>query len=600
MSLYRLIEVILSQENPEYIFFQLDNPSYKYRIFWHIFVLTAKFILFSYKSPASLYTPCIPCQGFDTTRINNHPNIHHFFQDIATNWYKLNGNLRQQFIQTTRPVIIIDDLNQNCGSQINSFPSSSSYRDCMYSILGKMHNFTPISYWEYHRKGNAEKMRKTLISLLYLDMRISQVFINESNLIVRSTNKWSMINFGVWYETFRFAIITQIPSVQNNGFKSLLSPLDAWAWIAIILAGTGIVGLSQLHEIQNYKTGFWQRIKKFLDPLFWTLSTLLLQMDASFPATLRRTTIKFWFIAVWYFGCILVSIFYQGEIFSCLTSIVPPIVPKTMEEFKESELHVLTTSEEIYTRGSKTASILKYSIIPELASSLEKNHSLQMFLTQSNSSRLCFTNPYGLNHLPGIAKNISWSKLLCKHSILSGSNVKIAEKPTFAVLDPKSRLEQLLELVEFYGGKYVVRNQEKTPFQLLSGSVGLRNFFYPIISNALGSLEQSGILQRWTMLEGLNNNLEAMKALNEAEYVQFYGKKMAGAKQQISAEQFSVSIDTVKYIFALCILSCLVASVIFGAENAVKNYQALINAARRMTRSFCDMVELSVDKMTVL
>lgn len=93
------------------------------------------------------------------------------------------------------------------------------------------------------------------------------------------------------------------------------------------------------------------------------------------------------------------------------------------------------------------------------------------------------------------------------------------------MLELKSNLERMLELVEFNGARYIVRNHEKTPFQMELGSSSLRHFFHPIYSTTLGYFEQNEILRQWKMLEKLNNLLGGMKAVNGSDLAGFVGKK---------------------------------------------------------------------------
>lgn len=549
--------IILAQENPTYIFLHVNDPTRKQHVHWNDYTLTSKFIFFSPKS--SLYIVCIPCENFAkltpaTGTIG--PNI---FQNIAIISKKSNENLQGNLILAERDIKIVSDLSHGCGSHLNTFPNTSTHRYCLWSTIGEMYNFTAINYQDYP----PTKMKKGLLAFFFLNMHLPA---NETDrtIIARSVNKWSLTTFGVKDETFSFAVITQIPSVESSGFETFLSPFDRCTWSCVVSSLIGILLLFQITEFQNDNISLLARLLKIQDYLYWTLSTLLLQMGTPLPFPLKSTSSRFGLVAAWFFVCILLSMLYQGEIFSYLTAILPPAVPKTMQAFWNSPIKILTTNA-IIKEGLGIVSTLKTVLIPDLILGLGENHTLQPFLLKLRLDRLCFVNQYELAALPGIAKNISASEPLYD----TNSVAKILDKETFAVLDPYAYLEQLLSLVEFYGGRYIVRNREKTPFNFESRTMGRRNFFHPIFSNALGLLEQSGISQRWRMLMLLNSNLRGIKALKEKEYGKFFGRKMTGMPLRLISSLEPVSINALKYVFALCSVLYFLAGGIFAVQNAI-------------------------------
>jgi hypothetical protein len=90
---------------------------------------------------------------------------------------------------------------------------------------------------------------------------------------------------------------------------------------------------------------------------------------------------------------------------------------------------------------------------------------------------------------------------------------------------------------------------------------------YPILANGLGQLVQSGINFRWEELKQVREQLFEARNLNETDYKMIYAKSMSRLKQEIIfSEANSVSLESTKYVFAICAILLAFGLVAFLIE----------------------------------
>ncbi|OXA48872.1 hypothetical protein Fcan01_16808 [Folsomia candida] len=186
--------------------------------------------------------------------------------------------------------------------------------------------------------------------------------------------------------TIDFAIVTQFPHAENS-ILGVFTPFEGAIWWSILFSCIGISLILQFQGkgLPNNFSGL-RSIRDFI----MVQSLLFGQAIADeIIKSVKNKQVARPLLAIWFFVCyLLMENLYQGSIYSDLTVVHPPNVPKTVRELVASNMTIITTSQMYITSKTSNAlertSILKQSIIPEI---LKKNFSKKVnkFMKKMNS-----------------------------------------------------------------------------------------------------------------------------------------------------------------------------------------------------------------------
>jgi hypothetical protein len=184
------------------------------------------------------------------------------------------------------------------------------------------------------------------------------------------------------------------------------------------------------------------------------------------------------------------------------------------------------------------------------------------FIKLANKLKVVSGNKFeiGLNITQGIPlKSLNFSTTDIKFPVI--------------LLDPSSDIDLVVEGIQLFSKSVaVVRNYEMLPFINRMPWAGPRNLLHPILAQGLGQLVQSGIYFKWEQLYQAKKQLKEATglkhgSLSRSEYRMIYVKLMSQLKQEIVfSEANSVSLESTKYVFAICAIILFFGLVAFVIE----------------------------------
>ncbi|OXA48869.1 hypothetical protein Fcan01_16585 [Folsomia candida] len=552
-DLVRIIAlIVLMNEDPNYIFMKISDGNLKSQDFPR-FTVTSKFFFFN---GPGFYTVCIPCK-FKNSLIPINPIIS--LNNLAKIWTLHNQNLHSNPVLTFYSQTVYN-FGTTCGPNLGSYHPNATRQDCGLAVLSDAFNFTNLNRQMYDSNKTYH-----FATFLHMEQIADKVMI-EAHFLTENADKWSILIHAIDTNRFKFVVVTKQPETFDSA-KILLTPFDQGTWVGIVVAILGIVATIQFYGKDFTPVKLFGRLG---DALFWAFSSLLHHTEGSrITAKVQRG----WLIS-WYFGCIILSNLYEGELSSCLTATFPSVVPKSMVTLLNSVLPIISTSAVtriISATGQKRISTLKEVIIPDLLSGLgNRDEILTKFLNRLQN-RLFFVN----NDNAEVTKNMS--KSLPIHNSTKG---------TFAVVNLERNLKMLSQIIEFFGKQFVVKNFEVLPLQYIAPPMARRNYIYTALSQRLGWLVQSGLYERWEDLAGIHAALRHFKKLIKAEdnysYKRFYAKITVNVKanNRISTQFKRISFKALKHLFILCAVLALIAAGFCAGEGFVK-YSMRMRSLRR-------------------
>ncbi|OXA64265.1 hypothetical protein Fcan01_00209 [Folsomia candida] len=511
------VKIALTKVKPNYIFAHLTNPAFSKKFYSSAFRYTrgiAKLVIFSH---LALYIPCIAC--------NTPPEKVHIYNlatvdDIFTS---KNKNFWNKIIIDIDVIWWTGKFEGKCGPNLAHYEDMYPPKLCVISVLGKKMNFTLIPSREYEHSR-----------LKYEDHVIS--YIAFHTILAEGFNDLMFFTFKLDFNNFRFAIVTELPSVLNNLYGIYL-PFDNATWICL-LVGMVVTGVLARREVERGK------MTHAVEVALRLISFLLGQSGSSNVAgfsSSKRAGIAI--ATAWFFGVfILMGNLYQGSIFSYLTVKIPPIVPETVEELLESGITILTSSYSAFSL-ERSISLLRDVIIPVLTSHLGGNERWAKLLDRL-AGKIEFMN-YDIKYAPIPDAYSNFTAFLTRN--------KSKELNTFALMDRKNGLLITTKVLKIMGKQLIVENREETFFNSVGISYIAINYVSGFVIGGYNCLVQSGISSRWEKLQKLRETLYQVRKLGNVTYNRFFLKEMGGGRNPVEFhENQSVSLAAIGYFVMIC------------------------------------------------
>ncbi|OXA44647.1 Glutamate receptor 3.7 [Folsomia candida] len=546
----------VTNQNPDYIFIQFNfhNASIANEYLTETTITSKVFIIFSsdmdMTNPTQkIFVLCFPCEktkAFEITELL-HNDTTTELQILVLNttfldtiWQKVNhADLQNTFIlQGPEEVAPIGKINPNwCSATFGRFLLSKA--SCVSFVISRKHNFS------YLLERGKTIPNTRIIAGLPFHGEVADKELIDSIISSRYRNPYQYVVYteALWQLPFTYVIVSE--SARMNDMYSLVMPFDKFIWMANIssLFLVVITFTTLTNGSVNVKKN--KVFKNITSKLFWTLRSLFAQPSTNVKREFDNL-FKFspWIVS-WYFVAFILGITYQGSLSSCLTAQILPNVPKTLEELVASTIPIITTT--AGGIGDKRISVLKETINDiKIYHKNGDDPFLNSILRLYNST--IFVDGDGIN----ISYNISTRK-----SIGAGESATFVLKSgLFAVMDLGKELETLLEgLSLLLPSLVVIRNHEMAKFIIRVPWYGHRNFLYPLFSRGLGQLEQSGIYERWQVLQDIKERLKTSKrAVSREQYRAMLVKSVTKVRAEVKfAEADPVSVEVLKYVFILCV-----------------------------------------------
>ncbi|OXA43083.1 Glutamate receptor 3.7 [Folsomia candida] len=540
----------MRQINPDFAFTYLKFPILEeyYLNFAAESSSPAILVFLNLSNTKAIIIPCIGCVFPILIKIS-HSSSQSYLAAVwkALNTQNLNGGVMLTLSRFKNPSAI-------CGFSLSRFHEHDSSVDCTLHLLSKRYNFTYVA-----DIGVANSNINGVIGLMDLKIVLIEKSISEieSELLLIYVVEFAKINF---------AIVTQFPHAENS-IWGFFTPFEGDIWASILASCMGISVIMQFQGkgLSNNFSGL-RSVQDFI----MVQSFLLGQAIADdIIKNVKSKQVFRPLLAIWFFVCyILMENLYQGSIYSDLTVIYPPHVPKTFEELVASNMTIITTSQVIRSFDTSkvpvTNSLLKTSIIPEL---LNKNFTpkFNKFVNQMNS-KMEYIN--GELEDTSMVQNISSSLKIRSNKTLKW----ISTKGSFAIMDTLEDLELYVESLRILGKRLVFQGNEDSSFHFCLVAFGRRNFISPKIQAFLRTLAESCILGRFNYLENARNKMRSIKGLGTKIYSRFVAKLNSNYKEVKTFHEIGNENDDERavgalwYVLALCSVVIAVAIVIFVSE----------------------------------
>jgi hypothetical protein len=453
--------------NPAFVLLQINTTINKRNLFifdWMKLHITSQLLLFDVET---VYQPIIDPGPSLRITFDNRKLI---LSESSTTTLKGNQpklNLNGRYVQLTGGVSSkrrISDCSLNRDKLI-THPNV-----CLIHFLEKQINFTTIPFRE---------------SPKYFLLRLINVLANNyANNVVISKGipgiQW--LTHGVRFEPYKLILIAKLQAINVD---SLLQPFDMNIWMALLVASC------------LFFTVVWvgSKFKGNGQIIFWMISTLLSQTDEILTKCLFDTKrwINLSLVSSWLFLMFLLNVLYQGDLYSCLSNVRLPVLPNSLRETLKTNTPLFTIGELCYHSETdignrKCYSTLLSTLVPDILKNKEADGVLRKVALQV------------LNR----TEYISGDPVFIALEMASGSDkIRILKKDwitpnSFGVLASSEEAEEFTAAANIVFKEYIIRETtDINPFITMKPWMSQRGPFAAAFSSGIGSLSQSGLLERW-------------------------------------------------------------------------------------------------------
>jgi hypothetical protein len=384
------------------------------------------------------------------------------------------------------------------------------------------------------------------------------------------------LSHGVDFEPYKLIIITKRQSVKVD---SLLQPFDRNMWMAIIVANC------LFFIVVCVGSKFKEKRKLVL----WMISTIFSQTDENLTQHFfdKKHLINIALVSSWFFSIFLLTVLYQGDLYSYLSNVDIPILPNSLREILVTNIPLFTFGQICNSSDQPCSSILLQKLIPDILKTREAQENLKNVANKVLNRT---------EHIPGyhplfisldIAINLDKLRTL----------KKAITPNTFGMLASSSHIDEFNIVAKMLFKEHIVRQtNDINPFIAMIPWVTHRGPFATAFSSGIGRLSQSGLVERWSRnlvigkvmfttltrfksMQDLENKLvdesiqeEAKDPKNWEGYGRFYSKLMlVPDKISITALEQPVPLVVMKLPFLACLVLTCFAIFVFFIECVVKN-----------------------------
>lgn len=306
-------------------------------------------------------------------------------------------------------------------------------------------------------------------------------------------------------------------------YDSLLQPLDLWTWISVILSILAVtyllfVGICVKFHIRK-GTKFPTAQDMIQVPMSVFCSLLEQGISDSFLKIFlvgyhRETIFHLWLL--WLFACLVVSNSYKGKLFSFLTSVSDPVMPKTLRELVQQESTIFTFSRINFGTQEVPWSLVKDIVLEEIMNGQVANVNFPGYFVKLHE----MTRFHGVNSIPTMFVG---QLFIQNHNLpqIKRSDLGIGSQrrptpedigSTINILDSKIEILRIRYQLRLFGKKenWVSDARPVEDFVILQTVAVKKNFVYPILNLFFGQLRQSGLIDRWSRLYELYNTFSTL------------------------------------------------------------------------------------------
>jgi len=528
-----LLGMAVTGENPHVIFIEIEETDDTFPAELNGFALTSIYFTF-YKDSSSLFLVNNP-HGPSENRFHTLSGLEtKSYKNLRKEWMDLNRNLRGSKVLFASKYSISASL-KTCSYSENQYYTPPY--ECAVRVLSLKFNYS--EYTAYHQYELKEKPFSFFLQ--------GPVKRDINGLLVQHKifgHNW--IVHGVSYEPYQLIVFT---THVGKSFSSVISQVDVWIWVAIIL----ILGI--LFTFVLAIEGF-QSVGMFVG---WLVTSLLEQLDDKIARKLFSK--KFWMVtpalASWLFSTLILGMFYKGELFSVMIAMGLPPVPQTLRDVVESNLTLVTFSTEGWPTVTNDAvmndSYLKASIIPDLILDINDTEPFYQFMSKVHDKTQ-------------FIRGNAWELALKIVTSFKNGSVNVNNNNGVGVLDSKTNILDLVQSVDHLANEIKpVRNHDLNPFTIRKPWIGKRNYFFVEFARSLGSLVQGGIYYKWEQnfhfkmwIDNINKNYSSGEENQNISSPKFQALTIKDTVSVLFPESRPIELKILKSIFLLHFTLCAI------------------------------------------
>jgi hypothetical protein len=503
--------------NPAFVLLQIEPTLQNHELIfdWLILPITSQLLLFDTET---IYRPTIDLGPSLRITFNNQGTLQPGSSPLNAisrlkkkAQTKLNLNGRYFYLTAGFPGREeISDCSLNL-DQLHTYPEL-----CSLHLLEKQLNFTTTLN---HQPGYA---------VLQLLNALADPYVNNI-IITKSIPGFQWLIHGVKFNPYKLTLITKLQSVNVD---SLLQPFDINIWMALLTAnflffGVVCVGL---------------KFKKKPKLIFWMVSTTLSQMDENLTNYLfdKKRWINFPLVASWFFFIFVLSMLYQGDLYSCLTNVRVPVLPNSLKETLITNIPLFTVGQSCrYPKLGPKILVCQSALLDFLIPDIFEANKETNDLIKTVASRVLNRT----EHIPGNTTVLQAALISVNSDKLRVSNKSWVTLNTFGILSSSMYTDEFIASAKFFFKDYSVRQtSDVNPFITFKPWIAQRGPFASAFSSGIGSLTESGLIARWrkhyqyaVVTSGIKAEFESLRDLEN----KILDKKLSQQLQLSRAENNS-------------------------------------------------------------
>jgi hypothetical protein len=463
-----VLQLIATYSNPAFVFLQIEATveNYNFIFDWVKLPITSQLLLFDAEN---IYRPIID----HGPRARVTLDVRMILQPSSSPMYAIKSKSGIKLDLNGRYVLLSAGFPKrggisDCSLNVDTLLTNPEL--CILHLLEKQINFTTIPF--------PESPKYFLLRLINV---LAESFANNV-VISKGIPGIQWLTHGVRFESYKLILIAKL---QGINLDSLLQPFDMNIWMAFLVASCLFFTVVCVGS----------KFKEKGQLMLWMMSTLLSQTDEILTVNLfhKKRWINLSLVSSWLFLIFLLNVLYQGDLYSCLSNVRLPVLPNSLRETLITNTPLFTIGETCFYSQSdvgnrKCYSTLLSTLVPDILKIKEADEVLRKVALQVLNRT---------EYIPG-------DQVFIALEMASGSDkLRLLKKDwitpnSFGVLASSIEAEEFTAAANIVFKEYIIRQTtDINPFSTMKPWMSQRGPFAAAFSSGIGSLSQSGLLERW-------------------------------------------------------------------------------------------------------
>ncbi|CAL8131037.1 unnamed protein product [Orchesella dallaii] len=440
--------------------------------------------------------------------------------------------------------------------------------DCVYFTLLKTLNVTFANIHLHSPFAHPT-------SPLYQGLIQTLIPLSESTREIMLSRNYDMLPYAMHINPYSYFMVReQIPI----NWEALIHPFDSLTWIFSTVT-IFTVGLMLCLELKAWRGKcspvnfhiILPTVSKLSSQGGFAAAALLVHQSVSIDQFMKKSQISLLILwCFWGFVAVTLSQFYEGTLFSFLSTTVSPWVPQTLEEILQTKIFMFTQgSGQNYTNGtaSNKYSMLRDSILHEtIENNPEKNNS-------------AIGELYRKIQWFRVAYTVDTTLEFRKHGWITHSSnaAKVKVPKSFFFIDTDVQVNFLRTYLSIISERWLSKPSPLNLFVNRHGWVIKKNHMYETFKWKFIQLYESGIFDRWDEfflkhdivhhVKKAVGNISLGKGQNGISVTNlFHYVYCSEQKLSVVAEEFPIGFDMLEMVILYAAVCIIVSGILFIYE----------------------------------